>query len=112
MSYTKFTTLPTLCIVEKLEGGRISEEGRIQDSSWEGHHPSRRGRQHTNLPDFPQKMHEIKKILVRRGVQGTPPYLDLPLVSREKLILVFFFTFLCDLCVERQQYIFPQFGCL
>ena len=24
------------------------------------------GRQHINLPDFPQKLHEIKKILVRR----------------------------------------------
>ena len=30
----------------------------------------RRGRQHTNLPDFPTKMHEIKKILVRWGGSG------------------------------------------
>ena len=35
--------------------------------------PSRRGRQYTNVPDFPPKLHEIKKILV-----GAPP-LDPPL---------------------------------
>ena len=29
--------------------------------------PGKRGRQHTNLPDFPQKLHEIKKTLVRGG---------------------------------------------
>ena len=38
--------------------------------------PRRRGSQHTNLPDFPQKMHEIEKFLVRVGgggrVGGTP----------------------------------------
>ena len=32
-----------------------------------GRQPSRRGRQHTNLPDFPEKLHEIKKILVCGG---------------------------------------------
>ena len=32
----------------------------------------RRGRQHTNLADFPKKLHEIKKILVRRG---HPPWI-------------------------------------
>ena len=34
-----------------------------------------RGRLHTNLPDFPQKLREIKKILVRRGGmrRGRPP---------------------------------------
>ena len=30
----------------------------------------RRGRQRTNLPDFPKKLHEIKKILVRGGARA------------------------------------------
>ena len=56
-----------------------------------GCQPSRRGRQHTNLPDFPKKLHEIKKILVRRGA---PPPLDPPVLPllmknniREKIFL-------------------------
>ena len=41
-----------------------------------GRQPCRRGRQHTDFPDFPKKLHEIKKILVRRG-GGAPGALPL-----------------------------------
>ena len=41
-----------------------------------GRHPFRRGRQNTNMPDFPQKLHEIKKILVHGGGRrGRPPWI-------------------------------------
>ena len=32
-----------------------------------GSNPPGGDRQYTNLSDFPQKMHKIKKILIRRG---------------------------------------------
>ena len=50
-------------------------QGRIQDSPRRGRRPSRRGSQHTNLPGFAKKLHQIKKILVRTGA----PPLDPPL---------------------------------
>ena len=75
MSYTKFTTLPTLCIVEKLEGGRYPRRGGSRIPRGRGTIPLGGDANIQNLPDFPQKKHEIKKILVRRGAQGTPPLL-------------------------------------
>ena len=57
---------------------RRQHQGRIQDSPRRGRRPSRRGRQHTNLPGFFKKLHEIKKILVRRGGrQEHHPFLTL-----------------------------------
>ena len=40
------------------------------------------GHQHTNLPHFPQKLHEIERIWTPRGAaRPSLPSLDLPLVS-------------------------------
>ena len=49
-----------------------------------GANPHTRGHQHTNLPDFPKKLYEIKKILVRRG-RGRRPLGS----ATAKLILYF-----------------------
>ena len=59
--------------------GPPPSRGQIQDSPRRGHWPSRSGHQHTNLPGFPKKLHEIRKILVRRGVRAGVPPLDPPL---------------------------------
>ena len=50
----------------KRDGSRISHR--------RGHQCSRKGCQHTNMPDFSKKLHEIKKMLVHRGVHmlGAP----------------------------------------
>ena len=62
---------------------RILLQGRIQDSP-------RRGRQHTNLPGFPKKLHEIKKMLVHSGVRagGAPPLLDPALYWNAYLLIL------------------------
>ena len=47
-----------------------------------GRQPSRRGAPAYKFARFSEKLHEIKKILVRGGrTPGAPPLLDLPLVS-------------------------------
>ena len=51
------------------------KQWRIQDFPEEGA-PTPRGRQHTILPNFPKKLHEIERIWTPRGVthpRGCPP---------------------------------------
>ena len=54
-----------------------------------GRQPSRRGLQHTKLPDFPKKLHEIKKILIRGGGGGgggDPPLQQMQQVHAKEIL--------------------------
>ena len=58
-----------------------------------GRQPSRRGRQHTNLPHFPKKLHEIRKIVARLG-SATVQY---NIYSRQGGSVVCIFHHLCEM---------------
>ena len=51
-------------------------QGRIQDFRRRGRQPSSKGRQHIFFTTLSEKLHEIEKILVRKGVRAGRPPLD------------------------------------